>query len=97
MRWLTDGDKCAAGVLTNKIGNICQRCTKVCPWNRRDNSPQDFASWDGSTAALHDSADRQAKMLRENNFVEPEELREKWWFPLVREGDCLIEGKEHEY
>jgi ferredoxin len=97
MKWDTDHTKCALGVLSNKVGNICQRCTKVCPWNRRDNQPVDFNTWDGSIEALRDSVDRQAKRLRDNNFVEPEELNEKWWFPLVREDGKIVEGREYDY
>jgi len=97
MKWDTDGSKCSLGVLSNKIGNICQRCTKVCPWNRRDNTPADFADWDGSIESLHASATLQAELRRANNFIEPEELHEKWWFPFVREGDKIIEGKEYSY
>ena len=97
MKWITDGGKCSVGVLTNKVGNICQRCTKVCPWNRRDNRPIDFESWDGSADSLRASVDRQAKILRENRFTEPEELSEKWWFPLVQSGDGIVEGSEHSY
>ena len=97
MKWDTNASKCAVGVLSNKVGNICQRCTKVCPWNRRDNKPDDFADWDGSLESLHASVDRQAELRRENLFVEPEELSEKWWFPFVREGDAVVEGKEFDY
>jgi len=97
MKWNTDGRKCALGVLSNKVGNICQRCTKVCPWNRRDNQPVDFENWDGSTEALHASVDHQAERLCENGCIEPEELLEKWWFPFVRDGDRIIEGNEFDY
>jgi ferredoxin len=97
MRWNTDGTKCALGVIGNPVGNICQRCSKVCPWNRRDNSPEDFRTWDGSVEALHESVRRQAKLREENNFVEPEEFSEKWWFPLVREGGRIVEGQEFDY
>ena len=97
MKWKTDGGKCAVGVLTNNIGNICQRCTKVCPWNRRDNRPADFEGWDGSVESLHASVNRQAERLRENRYAEPEEFSEKWWFPLVKSGDRIVEGREFDY
>ena len=97
MKWNTDSSKCAMGVLGNKVGNMCQRCTKVCPWNRRENSPADFADWDGSIESLHASVDRQAELRRENQFIEPEELSEKWWFPFVRDGECIVEGHEFDY
>jgi len=97
MKWPHDGERCATGVITNKIGNICQRCTKVCPWNRRDSSPEFFADWNGDVKSLHDSVDREASFRREHNFVEPEEHNEKWWFPLIREGETIAEAPEFNY
>ena len=97
MKWPHDGVRCATGVITNKVGNICQRCTKTCPWNRRDSSPECFAGWDGDIKSLHDSVNTQALLRRENKFVEPEEHSEKWWFPLVREGDVIAEAQEFDY
>jgi len=97
LKWPHNGLRCATGVITNKIGNICQRCTKTCPWNRRDGLPEHFADWDGSIQALHDSANRQASHRCENSFVEQEEHKEKWWFPLVREGDKIVEAPEFSY
>ena len=97
MKWDTDSRKCAIGVLSNKVGNICQRCAKICPWNRRDNRPGDFENWDGSNEALFSSVNRQAERLRENCYIEPEELSDKWWFPLVHDGTRIIEGREYEY
>ena len=97
MKWNTDSTKCAMGVIGNPVGNICQRCTKVCPWNRRDNSPADFAGWDGSVDTLHDSVNRQAERLRTNRFTEPEEFSEKWWFPLTKDGGTITEGREFDY
>jgi hypothetical protein len=69
----------------------------VCPWNRRDSSPECFADWDGDIQSLHDSANRQAVLRRENRFVEPEEHSEKWWFPLAREGGLIVEAPEFDY
>ena len=97
MKWKHDAVRCATGTVTNKIGNICQRCTKVCPWNRRDSSPECFADWDGDVRSLHDSVKQQAASRWENNFVEPEEQREKWWFPLIRDGDSIVEAPEFDY
>jgi ferredoxin len=98
MKYTHDNVRCATGVITNPIGNICQRCTKTCPWNRRDSEPADFADWDGDIKFLHDSVNRQARLRRENDFVEPEELRDKWWFPLVRDtGGGIIEAPEFDY
>jgi ferredoxin len=97
MKWPVEGFKCAIGVVSNEVGNICQRCTKVCPWNRRDNSPADFAEWDGDLAFLHASADRQAEYLRRNDYIEPEEFSEKWWFPFVLADGEIGLGKEFDY
>ena len=97
MKWMHDGVRCATGVITNKVGNICQRCTKTCPWNRRDSSPECFSDWNGDIESLHDSVNRQAALRRENNFIEPEEHIEKWWFPLVREGEMIVEAQEFDY
>lgn len=97
MKWNIDSSKCALGVLSNKYGNICQRCAKVCPWNRRDNQPIDFKNWDGSIETLHASVNQQVERLRENEYTEPEEFYEKWWFPLVCDGEQIIEGNEFDY
>jgi len=97
MKWKHNGVRCATGVITNAIGNICQRCTKICPWNRRDSSPEFFSEWDGDIQVLHDSVKQQAAFRYENRFVEPEELNEKWWLPLMRDGDAIIEAPEFDY
>ena len=97
MKWKHDGVRCATGVITNPIGNICQRCTKICPWNRRDSSPECFADWDGDIKALHDSVNQQAALRRDSDFVEPEEHSEKWWFPLKRDGNTIVEAQEFDY
>jgi len=97
MKWPHNGERCATGVITNKIGNICQRCTKVCPWNRHDSSPECFADWDGDVQFLHDAVNDEAKQRRERRFVEPEELSDKWWFPLVCENGAIIDAPEYKY
>ena len=97
LKWKHDGVRCAMGVITNPIGNICQRCTKICPWNRRDSTPEYFADWEGDINALHDSVNRQATLRREKDFVEPEEHSEKWWLPLKRDGNAIVEAQEFDY
>jgi ferredoxin len=92
-----DRDRCHAGVMTNPVGNMCQRCTKICPWNRPDNRPEDFRNWNGNLKHLYDSVNRQAQRLRDNDFVEPDELKNKWWFPLEYRDGVLTDAPEFDY
>ena len=95
--WPLKYRNCMTGVLTNKYGNICERCTKVCPWNRPDNKPEDFRGWDGSPEFLYDSVGRQADRLKANGFREPEEYTDKWWFPLSYVDGVLADSPEFDY
>ena len=95
--WPLKYKNCVTGVMTNKYGNICQRCAKVCPWNRLDNRPEDFREWDGSLGYLYDSVNHQAERLRANGFREPEEYTNKWWFPLEYVDDKLTDAPEFDY
>ena len=95
--WPLKYRNCITGVLTNKYGNICERCTKVCPWNRPGTGPEDFLGWDGSLEALYDSVNRQAERLRENGFREPEEYTDKWWLPLSYIDGALADSPEFDY
>ena len=95
--WPLNYRNCITGVMTNNIGNICERCAKVCPWNRPDNKPEDFAGWDGDLASLYESVNRQAERLKANGYREPEEYTDKWWFPLLYAGDGLIDAPEFDY
>jgi ferredoxin len=98
--WKLNHQACQLGTISNTIGNACQRCTKICPWNRRDNQPEDFKNWDGDIKFLHDSVDRQRALIISNNYREPEEYTNKWWFPLhyseYTKGD-VIEAPEFDY
>jgi len=80
--WKLDERKCASFCALNKYGNICGRCTKICPWNRPDSTPQDFADWDGSLDPLYQSVENQVAKLEKNNFVHETETTRKWWFDL---------------
>jgi epoxyqueuosine reductase QueG len=96
--WPLNYRNCVSGIATNNIGNICQRCTKICPWNRPDNRPEDLLDWDGSIELLHASVNRQAERMQQNGYREPEEYTDKWWFPLVEdEKGNLTEGSEFDY
>jgi ferredoxin len=88
---------CHAGVMTNPVGNMCQHCTKMCPWNRPDNRPEDFRDWNGDLKFIYDSVNRQAKRLRDNNFVDPDEFTNKWWFPLEFKDGKLTDAPEFDY
>ena len=95
--WPLKYRNCVTGVMTNTYGNICQRCAKVCPWNRPDNKPEDFRAWDGDPEFLLGSVNRQADRLRKNGFREPEEYTDKWWFPLSYSAGRLIDSPEFDY
>jgi len=78
--WKLDERKCASFCALNKYGNICGRCTKLCPWNRPDSTPQDFDKWDGSVEALYQSVERQAEKIKSDGFMHETEKNRKWWF-----------------
>lgn len=80
--WKVDFKKCVSFGMFNKVGSVCGRCTKVCPWNRPDSEPHHFASWDGDPAYLYQSVNARAKRLYRDGFVDPTEMTNKWWFDL---------------
>lgn len=88
---------CYSGIMTNPVGNFCQHCTKACPMNRPDNRPEDFKNWDGNLSYLYDSVQRQAERLRENNFIDPAEYSNKWWFPLENNNGVYTQAPEFDY
>lgn len=92
-----DRNLCFSGIMTNPIGNFCQRCAKTCPWNRPDNRPEDFRDWDGSLSYLYESVNRQAEHMRANDFVEPDEHKNKWWLPLEYKDGGIVEAPEFDY
>jgi len=86
--WKMDERKCASGAVLNTYGNICGRCSKLCPWNRPGSTPRDFESWDGSLESLFGSVERQAQKLKTNGYVHETETTHKWWFDFEE-----IDGK----
>ncbi len=74
----------------NKEGTVCGRCTKVCPWNRPDMGPRDFADWDGDLEWLHQTVDEQRERNLANGYVDPRERTDKWWFRLEDLGGEVI-------
>ncbi|MEM3551925.1 MAG: reductive dehalogenase domain-containing protein [Candidatus Bathyarchaeia archaeon] len=80
--WKLNTEACGIFCLTNKEGTVCGRCAKVCPWHRPNTDPRDFANWDGDIAKLHKYVNEQRQKLINNNFVDPAEKTDKWWFDL---------------
>jgi epoxyqueuosine reductase len=80
--WKLNSRTCSDFDILNKEGCVCGRCTKVCPWNRPDMEPRDWAGWDGSLEWLHKTVDEQRERNIANNFVDPREYTNKWWFRL---------------
>lgn len=88
--WKLDLNACQNFCFENKEGNICGRCTKVCPWHRPNSEPNDFVNWDGNIKELHNGVNAQRIRLKNSNFVDPLERTSKWWFPLVNFKDQLV-------
>jgi NAD-dependent dihydropyrimidine dehydrogenase PreA subunit len=95
--WKLDSRSCSDFDILNKEGCVCGRCTKVCPWNRPDMEPRDWAEWDGSLEWLHKTVDEQRERNIANNFVDPREYTNKWWFRLdERDGEIVIPTEKNE-
>jgi ferredoxin len=88
--WKLNLNACQKFCFENKEGNICGRCTKVCPWHRPNSEPRNFVNWDGNIKELHKLVNEQRVRLKNNNFVDPLERTSKWWFPLVTVKDQLV-------
>lgn len=96
--WKLDARACSDFGILNQEGTVCGRCTKVCPWNRPDMGPRDFADWDGSLEWLHKTVDDQRECNEANGYVDPRERTGKWWFRLEDLGGEVIRptGKNSE-
>jgi hypothetical protein len=52
---------------------------------------RDFAGWDGSLEWLHRTVDERREANRANDFVDPAERTQKWWFELDEvDGELVI-------
>ncbi len=80
--WRLNIRRCSDFDVLNKEGCVCGRCTLVCPWHRADMEPRDWAEWDGSLEWLHNSVNEQRKRMIAEDFVDPREYTNKWWFRL---------------
>ena len=88
--WKLNARACSDFGIFNKEGTVCGRCTKVCPWNRPDMEPRDFADWDGSLEWLHSTVEEQRERNLASEFVDPREYTHKWWFRLEdRDGQVV--------
>ena len=95
--WVHDRKKCVLYCVNHPHGDICQRCTKVCPFNRPDVGPADFKDWDGDLSKLYEQVEARRVQMENYNYQEPEEQTGKWWFPLSKQDGVLKETGEYIY
>ncbi|MDW7740581.1 MAG: reductive dehalogenase domain-containing protein [Bacillota bacterium] len=89
--WKLDKEKCIRFSRLNKKGSVCGKCTRLCPWNRPDSQPHHFTSWDGDINEFYKSINKRADLLRKNNYIDPSEYTQKWWFDLEYiDGELVI-------
>jgi len=88
--WKLNSKVCSDFDVLNQEGCVCGRCTKVCPWHIPGQEPRDFADWDGDIEWLHRRVDEQRDRLIANDFVDPTESTQKWWFVLDEVDGKLI-------
>jgi len=93
--WKLNARLCNDFDVLNREGCVCGRCTKVCPWHRPHMEGRDFAEWDGSLAWLHATVDEQRERLVADDFVDPAERTQKWWFPLDEVDGELVRYEDH--
>ncbi len=95
--WVLNKKRCSAFGGHHAGGAGCGRCTRVCPWNRPDSTPQDFKDWDGDLQFLYDSVNARAKYLRDHDLHDEEEQTNKWWFDMEKVDDKFIIPKTTEW
>ncbi len=79
--WNMDREKCFRYYLENRV---CGRCSKMCPWSNPDITPEAYKDWDGSTEWLHERARKRTREIIANDWQDPEEATDKWWFDLAK-------------
>lgn len=95
--WVHERKRCALYCVNHPHGDICQRCTKACPFNRPDGTPEQFKDWDGNLDYLYRLVNAQREKNLQNNFEDPKEKSGKWWLPLRQQGEHLQETVEYTY
>ena len=95
--WVHERKRCALYCVNHPHGDICQRCTKVCPFNRPDGTPEQFRGWDGDLDYLYRLVNEQRDKNIKNACEDPKEKTGKWWFPLRKQGERLQDTIEYTY
>jgi len=95
--WVLDKKKCAMYCIHNPHGDICQRCTKLCPFNRPDGDPSQFRDWDGNLDYLYSLVNAQREHIISCGFEEPEEKSGKWWLPIRAETGTTIPVEQPDF
>lgn len=95
--WVHERKRCALYCVNHPHGDICQRCTKVCPFNRPDGTPEQFRGWDGDLDYLYRLVNEQRDKNIQNACEDPKEKTGKWWFPLRKQGERLQDTIEYAY
>ena len=95
--WVHDRKKCALYCVNHPHGDICQRCTKVCPFNRPNVGPDAFKNWDGDLSKLYEQVETRRVQMEACGWQEPEENTGKWWLPISWQDGVLDEIREYVY
>jgi len=78
--WKIDERRCMSFLLTNPRGDICNLCTKVCPWTRPNTWPHNLVRWTNRHSGLtRRLAIKGARIIGRPKSNE----KEKWWFDMT--------------
>jgi epoxyqueuosine reductase len=89
--WKLDTEKCGKFDVMNKEGSVCGRCTEICPWHRPDMGPSEYKGWDGDLEWLHQTVRDQRDQVMKEDYVDPRERTNKWWFRhLIEDGKVVV-------